>query len=582
MERPGPRRGVGHRSSLAPVIRTVALPLSRRQLLRHASALAAASLTACGDDAPVDEGTGTEADTDTGSSSTGAPASATALDASSSSGGVDDGLPRYEWEGDPGPESLFSHGVASGDPLTDAVILWTRITTDAMDPVEAFFEVALDPEFQVRVAADDIDTDPARDQTIKLDVQNLSPGTTYYYRFYAQGRVSPIGRTRTAPAGDVERMRVAFCSCSNYAGGYFHVYRRIAERTDLDVVLHLGDYIYENGANPDHVRQVLPEHELLTLEDYRTRYATYRTDADLQELHRQHPVIAVLDDHETANNAYRDGAGNHQARTEGPWEDRKAAAVQAHAEWIPIREGMPGLIYRALPFSDLVQFVMLDTRIIGRDLQADTTDDPAILDDPDRQLLGMEQESWVTEQLANADAQWVLVGQQVIMAEVRIGENPINADQWDGYRAARARFYALAQGVPNVVVLTGDIHSSWAFDLAVDPHGDYDPETGAGSVGVEFVTPAVTSAGFPTNAAGAALVSNPHLRWAELTQRGYVVLDIDASRVQASWWWVEDVERPDGDAERFASAWAVYDGTRHLVEEDAPADPPDEAPAPAP
>ena len=562
------------------------MPLSRRQLLRHASALAAASLTACGDDSPSAEDSGTDgsSSTDPGSSSsTGAPASTTAVDgSSSSSGGIDDGLPRYEWEGDPGPETLFSHGVASGDPLTDAVILWTRVTTDATDPLEAFFEVALDPQFEMRVAADYLDTVPDRDQTIKLDVQNLSPGTTYYYRFYTQGRVSPIGRTRTAPASGIDRMRVAFCSCSNYTGGYFHVYRHIAERADLDVVLHLGDYIYEYGASPDHVRQVLPEHEILTLEDYRTRYATYRTDPDLQEFHRQHPVIAVWDDHESANNAYRDGAGNHQPSTEGSWEDRKAAAAQAYAEWLPIREGMPGLIYRALPFSDLAHFVMLDTRIIGRDLQPDNTDDPDVLDDPDRQLLGMEQEAWVMEQFASTEAQWVLVGQQVIMSEVLLGENPINPDQWDGYRTARSRFYDLAQMVPNLIVLTGDIHSSWAFDLAVDPHGDYDPETGAGSVGVEFVPPAVTSSGFPSNAAAAVLVSNPHLHWAELTERGYVVLDIDTIRVQASWWWVEDVERPDGDAQRFASAWAVYDGTRHLVEEDSPAEPVADAPALAP
>ena len=562
------------------------MSLSRRKLLQYASALSAASLSACGDDTtPGASGTDAESSGGEGSSSTGstgAPVTSTAADSSSSSGGIDDGLPRYEWEGEPGPETLFSHGVASGDPLADAVILWTRVTTDEEGPLEAFFEVALDPEFEMRVAADYLDTQPDRDQTIKLDVQNLSPGTTYYYRFYTQGRQSPIGRSRTAPADATERLRVAFCSCSNYARGYFHVYRRIAERADLDVVLHLGDYIYEYGANPDDARQIEPAHEILTLDDYRTRYATYRTDPDLQEMHRQHPVVAVWDDHETSNDAYRDGAENHSEATEGPWEDRKAAGTQAWAEWLPIREGMPGLIYRALPFSDLVHLVMLDTRLIGRDLQPDAVDEPELLDDPDRQLLGMQQETWFMDQLADTDAQWVLVGQQVIMAEVLIGENPINPDQWDGYRATRARVYDLAQSVPNFVVLTGDIHSSWAFDLATDPHGDYDPETGSGSVGVEFVTPAVTSAGFPSNAAQAALVSNPHLQWAELTQRGYVLLDIDTIRIQASWWWVEDIERADGDAQRFASAWALYDGTRHLVEETDPAEPPTDTPALAP
>lgn len=559
------------------------MPLSRRKLLRYASALSATSALGCGDDAPGLDESGTSGSTSSAPAfpSTGAPATTTAVDASSSSGGPDDGLPRYEWEGDPGPESLFSHAVASGDPLTDAVILWTRVTTESTDAVEAFFEVALDPEFEMRVAADYLETDPGRDQTIKLDVQNLQPGTTYYYRFYTQGRVSVIGRTRTAPT-DATRLRVAMCSCSNYSRGYFHIYRRIAERADLDLVLHLGDYIYEAGVNPNHIRQVEPEHELIELEDYRMRYATYRTDLDLQELHRQHPVVAVWDDHESANDASRDNAQNHTPSTEGSWEDRKAAASQAYAEWMPIREGVLGVIYRALPYSDLMHLMMLDTRLIGRDLQPDDLTDPELLDDPDRQLLGMEQESWAMQQLESTNAQWVLVGQQVIMAEVRLGDNPINADQWDGYRAARSRFYEMATAVPNMVVLTGDIHSSWAFDLATDPRGEYDPETGEGSVGVEFVTPGVTSAGFPTNAANAALVSNPHLHWAELTQRGYVVLDIDSERVQASWWFIDDVESLEGDTQRFESAWAVYDETRHLVQEDEPAEPVEDAPALAP
>lgn len=560
------------------------MPLSRRTLLRYASAFSATSALGCGDDAPPLDGSETGSPTSSGAdTSTGAPLTATAVDgsSSSSSGSIDDGLPRYEWEGEVGPDSLFSHGVASGDPLIDAVILWTRVTTESSDAVEAFFEVARDPDFEMRVAADYLETDPGRDQTIKLDVQNLSAGTTYYYRFYAQGRVSQIGRTRTAPM-DTSRLRVATCSCSNYSRGYFHIYRRIAERADLDLVLHLGDYIYEAGVNPNQLRPVEPEHELIELDDYRLRYATYRTDPDLQEVHRQHPMVVTWDDHETANDAYKDNAQNHTPSSEGSWEDRKAAAAQAYAEWLPMREGIPGLIYRALPYSDLVHLMMLDTRIIGRDAQPDDLDDPELLDDPDRQLLGMEQEAWVMDQFASTQAQWVLVGQQVIMAEVRLGDNPINADQWDGYRAARARFYDMAESVPNLVVLTGDIHSSWAFDLARDPRGEYDPKTGAGSVGVEFVTPGVTSAGFPTNAATAAMVSNPHLQWAELTQRGYVVLDIDTERVQASWWFIDDVEDLEGDTQRFESAWAVYDGTRHLVQEDEPAAPVEDPPAPAP
>ncbi len=544
---------------------------------------AATSLAGCGDDGGA-RGGGTDGGTSssTGEDTTGGVSSATAVDGSSSSGG-DDGLPEYEYDGEPGPESLFSHGVASGDPLVDSVILWTRVTTDDDAAVEAFFEVALDPEFKMRVAADYLETNPDRDQTIKLDIDGLAAGTTYYYRFFALGRESLTGRTRTAAAGQVDRLRIAVCSCSSLAHGYFHAYRRIGERADLDLVLHLGDYIYEyaTGQYGD-VREYEPAHEIVELADYRARYAQYRRDEDLQEMHRQHPFVAVWDDHESANNAYKDGAENHQPMTEGDWEDRKAAASAAYAEWMPMREGANAVIYRALPYGDLMHLIMLDTRIAGRDEQPTSVSDPEVLDDPDRQLLGMEQEAWLAEEMALSGAQWKLVGQQVVMAQVILGANPINADQWDGYRAARGRFYSLAEATGNVVVLTGDIHSSWAFDLAVDPSGDYDPEDGSGSVGVEFVVPGVSSPGFPLNAVDALLEANPHLHWLDLDRRGYVVLDVDAERVQASWWHVEDVESTAGASESFTSAFAVYDGTSHLVEEPMPAEPRADAPQLAP
>ena len=528
----------------------------------------------CGDDGGSDASSGTDGTGTTGGdASTTDVVSTTAADGSSSSGG-DDGLPHYEYDGDPGPETLFSHGVASGDPLSDSVILWTRLSAEMDGAVEAFFEVALDPEFGMRVAADYVDSNPERDQTIKLDVGGLQPGTTYYYRFFSLGRESVVGRTRTAPEGGVERIRFAFCSCASLAHGYFHAYRRISERADLDLVVHLGDYIYEYGTGEyGDVREYEPSHEIVSLDDYRTRYAQYRRDPDLQEMHRQHPVVAVWDDHESADNSWRDGAENHQPMTEGEWEDRKAAATQAYAEWMPMREGDQAVIYRALPYGDLMHLIMLDTRLIGRDEQPNDVSDPDLLDDPDRQLLGMEQEAWLTNEMSSSQAQWKIVGQQVVMAEVILGENPFNPDQWDGYRAARGRFYSLAEATGNVVVLTGDIHSSWAFDLAADPAGDYDPEDGTGSVGVEFVTPAVSSPGFPFNAMASLLATNPHLHWMNPAERGYVVVDVDTERVQAAWWFVADVESPGGDAESLASVWANYDGTNHLVEEDTPAEP---------
>ncbi|MCR9166494.1 MAG: alkaline phosphatase D family protein [Nannocystaceae bacterium] len=560
------------------------MSISRRELIRRASALSVSAAAGCGDEGGTGSGTGGTSG-DAGSSgrdsSSGDIVSTTAGDASSS--GDDDGLPQYEYDGELGPESIFSHGVASGDPLLDSVILWTRLSPLGEGAVEAFFEVALDPEFQMRVAADYVDSSPERDQTIKLDVEGLQPSTTYYYRFFALGRTSPIGRTRTAPEGSTDRIRFAFCSCASLAHGYFHAYRRIAARADLDLVVHLGDYIYEYGDGEyGELRGYEPPTEIVSLQDYRARYAQYRRETDLQELHRQHPVVAVWDDHESADNAYRDGAGNHQEITEGEWEDRKAAAARVYAEWMPMREGDAAVIYRALPYGDLMHLVMLDTRVVGRDEQPDDVTDPDLLDDPDRELLGMEQEAWMMNEISSSTAQWKIVGQQVVMAEVILGENPFNVDQWDGYRAARGRFYDMAEAAGNVVVLTGDIHSSWAFDLARDPSGSYDPADGTGSVGVEFVTPAVASPGFPFDAADALLSTNPHLRWTDLDQRGYVVVDVDTERVQASWWFVSDIESPSGGDESLGAVWSVADGSNHLVEDDDPAEPPANPPPLAP
>lgn len=560
------------------------MSISRRELIRRASALSVSAAAGCGDEVGTGSGTGGTSG-DAGSSgrdsSSGDIVSTTAGDGSSS--GDDDGLPQYEYDGELGPESIFSHGVASGDPLLDSVILWTRLSPLGEGAVEAFFEVALDPEFQMRVAADYVDSSPERDQTIKLDVEGLQPSTTYYYRFFALGRTSPIGRTRTAPEGSTDRIRFAFCSCASLAHGYFHAYRRIAARADLDLVVHLGDYIYEYGDGEyGELRGYEPPTEIVSLQDYRARYAQYRRETDLQELHRQHPVVAVWDDHESADNAYRDGAGNHQEITEGEWEDRKAAAARVYAEWMPMREGDAAVIYRALPYGDLMHLVMLDTRVVGRDEQPDDVTDPDLLDDPDRELLGMEQEAWMMNEISSSTAQWKIVGQQVVMAEVILGENPFNVDQWDGYRAARGRFYDMAEAAGNVVVLTGDIHSSWAFDLARDPSGSYDPADGTGSVGVEFVTPAVASPGFPFNAADALLSTNPHLRWTDLDQRGYVVVDVDTERVQASWWFVSDIESPSGGDESLGAVWSVADGSNHLVEDDDPAEPPANPPPLAP
>jgi len=546
--------------------------ISRRELLRRAGLLGVSAAIGCSkddDDGAADDGTegdGTEGDT------------------SSSSTGGDD-LPQYEYDGELGPEGIFSHSVASGDPLIDAVILWTRVTVEQTAAVEAFYEVALDPEFTQRVAADYVTAEPERDFTIKLDAVELAPGTTYYYRFFALGRTSPTGRTRTAASGALDRLRLAVMSCSSLAHGYFHAYRRVAERTDLDLVVHLGDYIYEYGSGEyGDIREYEPAHEILTLADYRARYSQYRRDPDLQECHRQHPMVAVWDDHEVADDAWAGGAENHTEASEGAFADRKAAARQAYVEWLPIREGAEGIVYRSFAFGDLVALIMLDTRNAGRDQQVPSAFDTEALEDPARQLLGAAQEAWLAEQLDH-DAAWTLIGQQVMVAQLRLGENPLNLDQWDGYPAARQRLFdLLREHTPtDAVVLTGDIHSSWAFELADDPFGpDYDPSTGAGAVAVEFVAPSVTSPGFPADTADQFMTTHPHLKWGNLVDHGYVVLDVTQDRLQASWWLVDDVTSPEGGAERFAAAWSVVRGTVALLSDAEPAPPPAESPAPAP
>lgn len=488
-----------------------------------------------------------------------------------------DGLPEYEYEGEPATEEIFGHGVASGDPRPDAVILWTRVTVDEDAPVEGFFEVALDEKFSERVAADYVTADPDRDHTIKIDVTDLAAGTTYYYRFFARGVSSPVGRTRTAPEGATERLRFAVCSCSSLAHGYFHAYRRIAERTDLDLVVHLGDYIYEYPTGDyGNVRHYEPEHETVTLEDYRIRYAQYRRDPDLQEVHRIHPFVTVWDDHESANDAYADGAENHMSDTEGEWSDRKLAARQAYFEWMPIREGMNENIYRALSFGDLVDLVMLDTRSAGRDAPATSNQDVETLDDPTRSILGDAQEQWLSETLRESSATWSLIGQQVMMGQLASGGVPLNLDQWDGYRASRNRVLSMFEEQGNVVVLTGDIHSSWAMDLTEDPLDPerYDPDTHEGAVAVEFVTPGITSPGLSDSLAGLAnglKTQNPHLSWVDPQQRGYMVLDITRERVQAAWFHIDDVTDPEAGNETFAAAYSVSLDTPGLREDDAPA-----------
>ena len=542
------------------------MKFSRRRALEGATVAVGATLLGCGTDAsPGDAGAMMFPDAAPGSDA--GPA------------GRDAG---------PAPTGPFRHGVASGDPLPDAVILWTRVS-DQTGTVEVAWELASEPTFGAIARMGTASTSAARDYTVKVDATGLSAGTTYYYRFRVGGETSPVGRTRTAPMGASARLRFAVCSCSSYAHGYFHGYRRISERADLDAVIHLGDYIYEYGTREyGSLREYEPAHEIVSLDDYRARYAQYRSDPDLAEAHRQHPFICVWDDHETADNAWREGAENHQPGEEGAYADRRAAAAQAYSEWLPIRDTLDadGHIFRSLRYGELLELVMLDTRIFGRDQQLESSTDP-LLGAETRQLLGEAQEAWLRERLSGSTAAWKVIGQQVMM-----GQFPqfVNTDAWDGYPAQRRRIFEHIEenDIRDVIVLTGDIHTSWAIDLAIDPFDAtaYDPETGEGAVAVELVCPGISSPGFPALVADTFYprieAESPHVKYVDLVQRGYFVLDVTPERAQVGFYHLRDVTAPYDGTETQVATLEVSRGVSHLSEIGAldplPASPPALAP----
>ena len=412
-------------------------------------------------------------------------------------------------------------------------------------------------------------TDPTKDYTVKIDATGLLPNTWYYYEFTALGKNSIRGRTRTTPIANGDSLRFAVVSCANYEAGFFNVYKVIKERNDIDAVISLGDYIYEYetggySPNPTSGRAWEPQDEITTLSDYRTRYSTYHLDEDLMRLHQQYPFIVVWDDHESANDAWKDGAENHTPGTEGNWINRKSEAKQAFFEWLPIRvtgTTDPYQIYRDISFGNLLELVMLDTRLHGRDEQAGTSG--STVTDNNRQLLGTDQFNWLGNRLSNSNAQWKILAQQVMMAPLEVFGFAVNGDQWDGYPAERDRVfnYILQNNISNVVVLTGDIHSSWANDL---PTSSYNSGTGAGSAGVEFVTPSVTSPGVDLGV-GASLIqlSNDHIKYVDLSLHGFILLDVNQTRVQSDWYYVNTIDNSSGGYS-YGESYYVNQNQRHL------------------
>ena len=444
----------------------------------------------------------------------------------------------------------FLHGVASGEPATDGFLIWSRITPSSMASGKARlgYEVASDSGFSNIVATGIVETGAYRDWTLKAEVSGLKPGETYFYRFKTDTITSPTGRTRTLPVGSIESARFAAVSCSNYAFGFFNVYDAIAKRDDIDAVIHLGDYIYEystEGYGGEVSKQIGREHapdkEIITLQDYRTRHAQYKSDPGSIALHAAHPLIPIWDDHETTNNSWENGAENHDLG-EGDWDERRSAALRAYYEWMPVRDPAPGTppesLLRDFQWGDLVTLATLETRLMARSEQLDysvigpTLATPEGLEqfktvdlvDERRELLGPVQSERLSKTMSESVARgtrWRIIANQIIMAEVTAPDLtpladspaieeiakvfppimdfialstldiPLNTDAWDGYPAARERFYAAMQeaGATDLIVLTGDTHEWWANMLS-DAEGR--------AMGIELGTNAVTSPGAST------------------------------------------------------------------------------------
>jgi alkaline phosphatase D len=452
----------------------------------------------------------------------------------------------------------FYYSVTSGDPLHDRVILWTKLELPAgINEAKVTWQIATDSSFSNIINEGDTIVFRKNDFTVKVDADKLNSNTWYFYRFIFQDKKSPTGRTKTLPkSGEAENIRLAVASCQDYEFGFYNAYKSMVRRDEIDAIVFLGDYIYEGQSyklkyayEPDkmalRVRENFPAHEIVTLDDYRNRYKTYRLDNDLQEAHRWFPWICVWDDHEHANNTWRHGAQNHQPEKEGDWETRLNTSIQVYHEWLPTRlpdERNPMKIYRHFEFGELFNLVMLDTRIIGRDEQvkSKTSIYDSLLNAGSRSLLGKEQLQWLDNIIANNKSKWVVLGQQIMMSPLLI-HNPIsksykigNADQWDGYPEARNRFYNIVEkhGVKNLVVLSGDIHTAWSSNL---PKYNYQNRTGKNSYGVEFVTASITSRNLGKRiplAHRTIKLINPHIKFVDAYAHGYFVLNISAEKIR--------------------------------------------------
>ncbi|MBO9520017.1 MAG: alkaline phosphatase D family protein [Nocardioidaceae bacterium] len=530
------------------------------------------------------------------------------------------------WDEAVAAQAPFVHGIASGDPLPRQVILWTRVTPSAeampgsgIGPVvDVDWEVATTPAFTTIVASGSTSTGPDADHTVHVDAAGLEPATTYWFRFRALGATSPAGRTRTAalPSSNVP-VRFGVVSCANYNWGYFAGYRHLAQQQNLDAVVHLGDYVYEYGPGgvlaedvPRTVRSADPQHECLTLADYRVRHGCYKLEADLQALHAAHPMVAVWDDHEIANDTWKDGAENHDPATEGDWATRASAGRRAFLEWLPVRHTDPDDWYRVnrrLRFGGLVDLWMLDERrfrdqppkslLFGYGSWGGTSSEPG------RGMIGDAQEHWLVEGLGSSDATWKVVGNQVpfypttLLANVpgqitdllgpklaAIFEKPLvqlQVEDWNGFLDQRQRIVDGMASIPNVVILTGDVHQSYACEIPVKPNKYLLDRK---SAAVEYITPGIGSPSLQTqinqivpglgNLVDTVLttndaLANPWVKYAEGFRRGFMVVDFDANRVQADWHLLDDGNDPDSKV-KVAASYRTLKGSKKVAKASGP------------
>jgi alkaline phosphatase D len=500
----------------------------------------------------------------------------------------------------------FYHGVASGDPLADRVIIWTRVTPEQDQTINGNYVMATDTALKNVIKTGNFSTDNAKDYTVKIDVTGLTANTTYYYAFTALGKRSMVGRTKTTPsvsaANLTDVLKFAVVSCSNYEGGYFSAYGRIAERNDLNAILFLGDYIYEyatgeygNQQLNDANRKNQPTNEIVSKSDYRTRYSLYRLDINLQRAHQQHPFICIWDDHESANNSYENGAQNHQPATEGDWQTRKNLAREVYYEWIPIRgQANVSTLYRRFSYGSLMDLTMLDTRLEGRQEPPLNFDDVDSVANP-RRIMSKTQFNWLIDNLKTSSARWKIIGNQIVFSDINVGfvatdprditairryENGFR-DFWKAYSIQRNSIIDSIKmlKINNAIIVSGDSHASWSFDVTKRPVNyptaafnyipqavpynattgeGYNAATGEGSYAVEFCGPSVTSQNFDeilgaplANALNQAVNNpipslenanyNPHMKYADLSNHGYFVLDVRADSTQADYFFIPNV-----------------------------------------